>query len=151
MTQDAAAIDVGQSNAPEVRPADVRDAVVVRQPLVHEGVVGGEQLEHAAIVAEDAAGEQLGFAAEPLPQVFVEVGVLSRIRQYRRKVAQEQPLPDKVIDDGISSRVGEHTPHLPLEHPRFCEAFPTPRHPAARRQECCSTGKTTDVKRAPDR
>ena len=51
---------------------DVRDAVVPREPLVDERVVGGQQVEHAAILADDAVEEQLGLALHRLGQRVVE-------------------------------------------------------------------------------
>ena len=47
---------------------DVRNAVVPREPLVDERVVGGDQVEHAAVFADDAVEEELGFADERLRQ-----------------------------------------------------------------------------------
>ena len=61
--QPAAAI-VAALDAAEVRAANVRNAVVLREPLVDERVIGRQQIEHAAIFAQDAAREQLRFAAE---------------------------------------------------------------------------------------
>ena len=75
--QPAAAVVVAL-DAAEVRAADVRNAVVFREPLVDERVIRRQQIEHAAIFAQDAAGEQLRFAAEPLPQIFVEVALAFR-------------------------------------------------------------------------
>ena len=69
----AAARVVGHRHAAELAAVDVGDAVVPRQPLVHERVVGAQQVEHAAVLADDALEQQLGLAAERLPQVVVEV------------------------------------------------------------------------------
>ena len=93
------------------------NAVVLRQPLVDEGVVGGQQVEHAAILAKDALRRKLRFAAESLAQVFVEVGILSADPAATvGRLLQEQPLPDEIADDGVGSRIGEHSTHLPLEY-----------------------------------
>ena len=51
-----------QRDAAEVAAVDVGDAVVPRQPLVDERVVGGQQVEDAAVLAHDAVEEQLGLA-----------------------------------------------------------------------------------------
>ena len=53
-----------QRHAPEVRAVDVRDAVVPRQPLVDERVVGGQQIDDVAVLADDALEEQLRLALE---------------------------------------------------------------------------------------
>ena len=52
----------GSVDAAEVAAAHVRDAVVLRQPLVEERVVRRQQVEHAAVLAEDAVDEELGLA-----------------------------------------------------------------------------------------
>ena len=83
MSEEPAAVVVGDLDAAEMRAADVRDAVVLREPLVDERVVRGQQIEHAAIFAEDAAGKELRFAAEALAQVLVEVLVASSDRAAR--------------------------------------------------------------------
>src|SRR2546423_1889203 len=74
--------------APERHPAkaaakDVRDAVVLRQSLVDEGVVRAHELGDAAVLAQDALHEQLGLAAEGLAEVVVEVGEQARVRGDR--------------------------------------------------------------------
>ena len=52
---------------------DVRDAVVLGEPLVDERVIRRQQIEHAAIFVDDAVEEQLDFALERLAQVVVEI------------------------------------------------------------------------------
>ena len=42
---------------------DVRDAVVAREPLVHERVVGRQQVEHVAVLADDAVRRAAPFRA----------------------------------------------------------------------------------------
>ena len=63
-----------QRHAAELRTVDVGNAVVLRQPLVDERVVGGQQVEDAAILLDDAGEEQLDLALERAAQVVVEVG-----------------------------------------------------------------------------
>ena len=53
-----------QRHAAELRAVDVRDAVVLGQPLVDEGVIRGQQIEDAAILVDDAVEEQLDLALE---------------------------------------------------------------------------------------
>ena len=60
--QAAARAAVRERDATEVAAAHVRNAVVLRQPLVEERVVGRQQIEHAAVLAEHAVDEQLGLA-----------------------------------------------------------------------------------------
>ena len=51
-----------ERHAAELIAAHVRDAVVQREPLVDEGVVRRQQIEDAAVLAEDAVDEQLHLA-----------------------------------------------------------------------------------------
>ena len=67
-------------DAAEARAVDVRDAVVLREPLVQPGVVRLQQVEHAAVLAQHLLEEQLGLAAEGLAQVVVEVGEQPPVR-----------------------------------------------------------------------
>ena len=62
-----------ERDAPELAAVDVRDAVVLGQPLVDERVVGRQQVDDAAILADDAVEQQLDFAAHRLAQRIVEV------------------------------------------------------------------------------
>ena len=53
----------GQGDSTEVAAAHVRDPIVPGQPLVQERVIGVEQIEHAALLPEDAVDEELRLAA----------------------------------------------------------------------------------------
>ena len=53
------------------------------QPLVDERVVRGQQIDDAAVLADDAVEEQLDFAPHRLPQRVVEVGIDQRQRARR--------------------------------------------------------------------
>ena len=57
-------LPVGNVYAPELAALDVGDSVVLGQPLIQKGVVRRQQIQHAAILAQDAVQEQLGFALE---------------------------------------------------------------------------------------
>ena len=56
----------GSVHAAELVAGDVRNAVVPGEALVDEGVVGGQQVEDAAVLAHDAVEEQLGLAPHRL-------------------------------------------------------------------------------------
>ena len=64
---------IGNGDAAEPAAVDVRHAVMARQPFVDERVVAAEQVEGAALLAEDALEEQLRLALKRLAQVVVEV------------------------------------------------------------------------------
>ena len=75
MTEDTAARIVGrQRPAPKVAAFDVRNLVMSSDSLVQERVVGTEQVERAAVLANDTPEEQLRLALEAFTQRIVEVG-----------------------------------------------------------------------------
>ena len=104
--------------ASHARAVDVRNAVVTRQPLVHEREVGVEQVDDAAVLLHDRAEEQLRLALERLAQVAVEV---RRVGPGILQVAQQQPLAGEVADERLGARVGQHAAHLLFERRRILE------------------------------
>ena len=136
-------------DAAEVAAVDVRHAVVPRQPLVDERVVGVEQVEHAAVLRDDALEEQLRFLAERLPQLVVEVREVARRRHVALQVAQQQPLAGEVVGERPRLRVGEHAHDLPLERrPAWLRRPLRGQRRAARRRGSSSRGRTTAATRA---
>ena len=73
-------------------PVTFGNAVMLRQPLVHEGVVGRQQIEHAAIVADDAVEEELGFTPHRVLERVVELRVLVEVGLQLVEILQPQPL-----------------------------------------------------------
>ena len=139
-------------DAPEAAAVHVGNAVVLGQALVEEGVVGAQQIEHAAVLAHDALEEQLGLLPEGLAQIVVE------IREQR--ACPEWSMPDcagtatapRSCSPARASadRPACAAPAVPAP-PAFC-SLPLDRpHRAVRRRECCSTGRTTAAMPVPDR
>ena len=95
---------------------DVRDAVVAGEPLVDERVVGRQQIDDAAILAQLAFEEQLGLALKRLAEVVVEIGKLVGVGGHGAQVAQVQPLSGEARDERPRSRIGKHPADLPFEH-----------------------------------
>ena len=116
--QAPALLAVRQRDAPEPRPVDAGDAVVACEPLVDEGVVGVEQIQHAAVLVQGAGQEQRGLLPERLDQVVVEVGERYRVAGHVLQVAQVQPLDGEVVDERPRARLGQHAPDLRLQHRR---------------------------------
>src|SRR6185369_4150097 len=96
--------------------ANARDAVVLREALVHERVVGGQQIQHAAIFVEQAGEQELGFFTEGLTQVVIEVRELIDDRRVPRESAQAEPLSREVARQRRRTRIREHAANLPLQH-----------------------------------
>ena len=117
LAQQAAASGVFvEIDASEAAAVHVRDAVVLREPFVHVGVVRVQQIERAAILAQDALEEQLRLLLERLTEVVVEVGEEAHVRRDRFEIPEMQPLRREVGDERARTAVDEHPLHLPLEH-----------------------------------
>ena len=91
----------------ELRTGDAGHAVKSRQAFIQKGVIGVQEIEHAAVMADDVLDEQLGFAAHGMPQAFIEFGKALAIRPHHVDVAELQPLARR------NSR-----PARALSHPR---------------------------------
>ena len=129
-----------ERDAAEVAAVNIRDAVVARQPFVHERVVGVDQIDDASVFADDALEEHLGFAAKRLPQVLVEVlrgGLHARRARAGRATARQSCSSAPPTSDRRASASPAASRTLGS---RSC---PLPPPPAARRPECCSTERTT--------
>ncbi len=145
------ALLVGEHHAPEVAAVDVRNAVVLREPLVQERVVGRHQVEDVAIFADDAREEERGLALEGLAEVVVEVGKLLRVRLHVLQVAEIQPLAGEVGGQRVGLRIGQHAPDLLPRGPPAYAACSAPPDRAAACRACCSRERTTGATRARDR
>ena len=115
-------VGLAERDAAEPAAGDVRDPVVAREPLVDERVVGRQQVEHAPVLGHEAREEQLGLAAERLPQVVVEIGEPLDDGNVALEAPQGQPLAGEVGGQRRRPRVGQHPPHLALEDPRLAQA-----------------------------
>src|SRR5580704_4962128 len=91
------------------------------QPLVHESIVGVQQIEHAAVFALDAVDEQFQFTPKSNAQAGVEIRINKWIWIDGIEVAQLQPFSPEVGDQGSRPFTREHSPDLLFEHLRVCE------------------------------
>ena len=119
--QPAAHAVAGKRNLPEALAIDAGNAVVLRQPLVQERVVRVEQIEDAAILPDDAVEEQLGLAAEGLPQVVVKVEEQLGAGPEPVNVADLQPLAGEVAHQRLRPWIREHPLHLAIKSRRFMQ------------------------------
>src|SRR5207237_7093470 len=98
--QAAAGIELrAERHAAEVRSVDVRNAVLPREPLVDERIVGRQQIDDVAIFADDALEEQLHLALVALSQLVVPIGIKDAVWRRRRKISQIQELRAEVVDE----------------------------------------------------
>ena len=116
MPEQAAPILVAHRHAPELGAVNARDAVVLGEPLIDEGVVRIQQLADALVFAQHALDQELGLLPQRVAQIVVEIRERRRIRLDTRDVAQEQPLPGEIRHERLRARIGEHALHLRFEH-----------------------------------
>ena len=118
MSKQAAPCTVVHVDTPEATATDVRHPVVSRQTLVHEREVGIDQIDDAAVFAENRLEQELGLALERQTEVAVKLPGRGR---DALQLAQQQPLPRYVVHHRLSPRIGQHPPRLLLEHRGFGE------------------------------
>ncbi len=70
-----------ERHAPEPASVYVRDPIVPGEAFIDERVVGPQQIERAAILVQNALDEQLGFLAQRLSKVVVEIGKQPHVRR----------------------------------------------------------------------
>ena len=110
-----------EPHPPQVAAVDARQAVVAREPLVHVRVVGREQVEDAAVLANQALDEELGLLPERLAQVLVELRKQQRVRHDALQIAQVEQLAREVANERLRAGIGQHPARLPAEHVRFVQ------------------------------
>ena len=97
---------------------------MARHALVDERVVRRQQIDDAAVVANEAVEEQLGFALERERQRLIGVGKPDRIRNDLLEVLQPQPLRGESRGQRIGARVLQHPLHLLAKAARERPASP---------------------------
>ena len=94
---------------------DAGDAVVAGEPFVHERVIGGEQIPHGPVFADDVAEEEVGFAEHRRLELLVEVRVEPHVGIDLVQVLQPQPLRGKARGEDVRAAIAEHPPDLLFE------------------------------------
>ena len=108
----------GSCHPAKAAAIDVRDAVVLCQPFVDKGVVGIQQIDHAAVFADDAVEEHFRFPPEGLPKIVVEV---ARFRPGALQFAKVKPLAGEVRGQRGGFRIGQHTARLLRQNLRIMQ------------------------------
>ena len=107
---------LGHFDAAERGAGDVRDAVVLRDPLVDVGVVRRQQVEHAAVLADDALEEQLRLANQRIAERAIEVRIQDRVGQDLVDVVQPQPLRREPCRERFRPRIRQQPLRLFVQH-----------------------------------
>ena len=119
MTQQPSALPVLEGDSSKTAAIDIGHAIVPSQPLIDKRIVGAKQIDHAAITADLALQEQLGFLLEGVPEVLIEFGKIIGARCHTTKLRQINPLASEIVDQRLSRDLGQHAPHLFVQELRF--------------------------------
>ena len=98
LAQQAPTVFVGERYAAELRAEHAFDVVVTCQRFIDEGVVGIQQIHHAAVFQQYAGEEQLHLGFEVAAHGGVE-GAVSRFHLI--KFVEVQPRDGKVLHQGL--------------------------------------------------
>src|SRR4051794_6488165 len=91
------------------------------ETLVEECVVGVEQRQDAAVLAQNAREEELRFLAEAVAESIVEFGERVGIWLGNVQIPEVQPLPGEVGNEGIGAWIVQHAAHLLLKNGRVSQ------------------------------
>ncbi len=120
--QPSALIVIRQRDAPELAAVNSGNAVLASQPLIHERVVGVQQIVHAAVFLNRARHEHLRLGHERVQQAVVVGRILGRVDHHFIHAPQIQPLRGEVIHEGAHrARIGQHAPDFFIEVLRLAE------------------------------
>ena len=115
---DAAAAAVGQGDLRETGAGHPGQSIVPRQFGIHPGVIAVEQLEQAAVLAQQAGEELARLGHHGLSECRGELRELVGIGGGDRAQGPDaEPLARELFRQGPGLRIGQHPPHLGLEHP----------------------------------
>ena len=150
--QSAARAAGGKRDAPEIAALHVGNAVVLGQPLIDERVVGRQQFEHAAILAQDAVEEQLGFPLERRRAgsrrnrgTAARPAVLASMSRRYSHCAAKLVTSDSERGSASMRRT------CCSQNRRIAQLPAAGRRPAIRRRECCSRERRKGARPVPDR
>ena len=120
MGEDAAAFALGERHAHEGRrPAAAlgfdRDAVELREIAVEVGEVRVDQVEHAAVLADDLGEEELRLLDHRRTDRVVEAREHHRIGRDRGELAELQPLQAEALGQVAGARILEEAARLGFE------------------------------------
>ena len=76
----------------ELSAVDVRNAIVFREPFIHERVVRCQQVEDVAIFAHHAFEEHFGFTPESFSQFVIPMRIVHAVGRRRRQIPQIEQL-----------------------------------------------------------
>ena len=118
LAEKPSAVLVGHGYATKAIADYVRNPVVLRQALVDERVVRGEQIEDAAVLADDAVEEELRLPPHGHRQVVVPIGEEKHVGMRVLQVLEVKPVGREARRERFGARVFEHPANLLLDDRR---------------------------------
>ena len=121
LCEHAASRSPGQIDPPEFRARDIGNAVVTREPLVQERVPAVDEVEDAAVFADDVLDKELGLLPHRVPEVVLELRKAILVARHGLERAELQPLAAEVLGQCVRLRVAQHPSDLEVEHSRIAQ------------------------------
>ena len=94
---------------------------MTRQALVEERIASVDEVEDAAIVADDGLDEELGLAPHRQPEVVLELRELVAVAREGFERAELQPLAAEVLGERTRLRIAQHPADLEREDLRVAQ------------------------------
>ena len=138
-------------DAPELAAVDVRNAVVAGQTLIDKGVIGGQQIHHAAVFAHDAGKKSLVSSLMAWRRLSSKSGNASRLGAEFFRLRRKSHCSAKLSTRASDRWIGQHALHLLLQDGGLVQFPLAGKIQQVGRRECCSTRRRTGAKPAPDR
>lgn len=113
--EEAAARGALEGDADEFVAGDAGDAVVAGEGFVEVGEVGVDEVEDAAVVADDGFDEQGGLAEHVVAEGVVELGEEFGVGGEEFEIAKLEPLAGEVLDESGGFRALKHAFDLGIE------------------------------------
>ncbi len=107
-----------ERHPPELRAVHALDVVLAGERLIDEGVIGIEQVEHAAILEQHAGQEEPDLGLEIVPHLGSEGPIVGL---DLLQLAQVQPGEREVLHQRLGARILEHALNLGLHDRRIGE------------------------------
>ena len=132
--EQAAARVVLDGHAAELRAVHRPHAVVAREPLVDERVVGCQQLVHVTVLEQDARDEELDLLREVVAQLVAELGEQPLVGHDGLELVDVEPTQRESRDERLRARIGQHALDLAAIRRPDRRARPRPRASGAPRR-----------------
>ena len=104
-----------QCDPPEVAAIDIWNTVVRGQPLVDKREISPQQIQHTAVVTNQAADEKFRLLLKRLTKIFIEIWKCDGIGDNSIQVPQIEPLASEIPYQLRRARISQHPSRLLLK------------------------------------